>query len=232
MLIFLPKIFTKGSKFVGKVVFPLWNLFLWIASVIMFLGALHGLYGMYFWLQARTDYPIGLYDLLCDKRVVQGPHCIGFWVYVFALSKYLELFDTLWIILKNPEKPVELLHWWHHITVLLFTWYASMWLLGAGLFFMTLNALIHSFMYLYYFLMSIGYKPSWAKLLTIGQITQMILGTMINVYWVYLYFNGVYCSCARPDLMLTTCGIMYGSYLWLFLSFYLKRYNETRPKKE
>lgn len=231
MLIVLPKIAPKGNKLVANVIFPLWNLFLWIISVIMFVGALFGMYDVLIWLQAKTDYPVGIYDLLCDKRVVIGPHFLGFWTYIFALSKYVELFDTFWIILKNPEKPVELLHWWHHISVLLFTWYATMALFGAGLFFLTLNSLIHSFMYLYYFLMSIGYRPTWAKALTIGQITQMILGTMINVYWTYLYFNGVECSCASPNLLLTACGIVYGSYLWLFLSFYFKRYT-PRPKKD
>lgn len=233
MLYTIPKIFTKGFKFVEKVIFPLWNLFLWILSVAMLVGSIHSIYD--YILVIKQTSPTGTvtpHDLLCDSRIVNDPHMIVFWTYIFALSKYVELFDTFWSLLKNPEKPVDLLHWWHHTSVLLFTWYAIMWKFGAGLFFLSMNSLIHAFMYLYYFLTSVGYRPTWAKWLTMAQISQMIVGTFINVYWIYLYINGIPCSCQNPNLLLWACGIMYGSYLYLFCDFYFKKYNTKSDKKK
>jgi hypothetical protein len=80
--------------------------------------------------------------------------------------------------------------------------------------------------------MSIGYKPTWAKYLTMGQISQMILGTFLNLWFFYNKFMGVSCHCDRPDLLGVACGLMFGSYLILFLQFYIKRYIYTKPKTE
>jgi len=189
----------------------------------MFLG---GFYGAYLITKEHS-----FFHFMCHVDSVEKPGIMIFWTYMFALSKYLELFDTFWVLLKNPEKPVEFLHWWHHITVLLFTWYAVHWRFGIGYIFFIMNALVHSFMYYYYFLMSIGIKPSWAKLLTMGQILQMIIGTSLNIYWVYMYFNNIPCSCRKPTLLLWSCAIMYGSYLWLFLDFFIRKYIYGTTKK-
>jgi hypothetical protein len=48
----------------------------------------------------------------------QGP--TGFAVMVFAFSKIPELIDTVFIVLRKQS--LILLHWYHHITVLLFCW--------------------------------------------------------------------------------------------------------------
>jgi elongation of very long chain fatty acids protein 6 len=80
--------------------------------------------------------------------------------------------------------------------------------------------------------MSINIKPSWAKLLTVGQITQMIVGiVVIGWYFFKIYSKGEECFCARPDLLTVTCVLMYGSYLYLFLQFYFKRYSKKQKKE-
>jgi len=225
MLIIVPKIVTKPVKAV-EYIMPIWNFGLTILSVFMFLGT-----GIPVFQYIQT---IGFWEVICGWKVVETPSALIFWIYVFALSKYAELFDTLWVLLKNPDKPVEFLHWWHHITVLLFTWYAEMWRFGVGYFFAIMNSLVHTFMYYYYFQMSIGNRPTWAKPLTVGQISQMIVGTGLNGYWVYLYLNEIPCACLEPKLLLWSCGIMYGSYLYLFCDFFVRRYifQSTKPKKD
>lgn len=225
MLIITPRVVKKPQEWVGKII-PIWNLGLSILSVFMFLGTLLPVVNY-----IRT---IGVWEVLCGWKVVETPGPLIFWIYVFALSKFAELFDTFWILLKNPERPVEFLHWWHHITVLLFTWYAEMWRFGVGYFFAIMNSLVHTFMYYYYYQMSIGKRPSWAKPLTVGQILQMVVGTSLNGYWVYLYMNSIPCACLEPRLLLISCGVMYGSYLYLFCDFFVRRYifQNTKPKKE
>jgi elongation of very long chain fatty acids protein 6 len=81
--------------------------------------------------------------------------------------------------------------------------------------------------------MSINIKPRWAKLLTIGQIVQMIVGIVVICwYFVKIYSRGETCHCLRPDLLAISCILMYGSYLFLFIRFYIGRYSNENQKKE
>lgn len=125
---------SKGyEKFVQTVVRPLmiaWNLFLSVFSLIMFLGTL----GPYLTVHLPY-YNNSLSDLICDaeRRVIVGTPStmitFGWW---FALSKYLELMDTVFLVVKKPTRPVPFLHWFHHKTVLLFSWYAAYYNYSAG----------------------------------------------------------------------------------------------------
>lgn len=109
---------------------------------------------------------------------------------------------------------------------MLFTWYATYLRYGLGEIFFLMNALVHSFMYYYYFNASLGMPPKWGKLLTLGQILQMVIGTILNTYWFYLYQNGIFCTCRNPDYLIISCALMYGSYLYLFVMFFINKYSK------
>ena len=47
----------------------------------------------------------------------------GFWVMLFIFSKLPELIDTVFIVLRKRQ--LIFLHWYHHVTVLLFCWHRS-----------------------------------------------------------------------------------------------------------
>jgi len=222
MLYILPKIIKKPVESI-KYIIPYWNLLLSFYSAITFLGTVYCL---------TYHLPkYGIYGTFCNSDVVYHRHLITFISYIFIISKIFELFDTLFLILKHPEQKIEFLHWWHHLTVLIFTWYCALWRFGCGYYFMLMNSIVHTFMYYYYYLTAVGHRPSWAKLLTIGQIAQMILGSFLNFYWIYLYYTGTTCSCEKPGYLVIFCAIIYGSYLYLFLDFFVRKYISGTLKK-
>lgn len=82
------------------------------------------------------------------------------------------------------KKPVIFLHWYHHVTVLLFCWHAWHIVAGYGIWFATMNFSVHSIMYSYYFATNIGLfklvRP-FAPIITFLQIAQMIAGMFILI---------------------------------------------------
>ncbi|VBB27116.1 unnamed protein product [Acanthocheilonema viteae] len=57
---------------------------------------------------------------ICTASFAQG--VTGFWTEMFALSKVAEFGDTVFIVLR--KRPLLFLHWYHHVTVLVYTWHA------------------------------------------------------------------------------------------------------------
>ena len=51
-----------------------------------------------------------------------GDGATGLWVQLFIFSKVPELVDTAFIVLR--KKPLIFLHWYHHVTVLLYCWHS------------------------------------------------------------------------------------------------------------
>uniref|UniRef100_A0A670ITT2 Elongation of very long chain fatty acids protein n=1 Tax=Podarcis muralis TaxID=64176 RepID=A0A670ITT2_PODMU len=60
----------------------------------------------------------GLKQSVCDQSFYNGP-VSKFWAYAFVLSKAPELGDTIFIVLRKQK--LIFLHWYHHITVLLYS---------------------------------------------------------------------------------------------------------------
>ena len=99
----------------------------------------------------------------------------------------------------------------------------------AGIFFIAMNYAVHGIMYGYYFLMAMKIKPKWmnAMFITAAQISQMVVGVTITVLSFYHYktdrnIEENPCWIKRENN--TAAFIMYGSYFFLFLQFFLGRY--------
>jgi len=229
MVYLLPPYLIKNKYNLAKSVKPWmagWNLFLSLLSGFTFLG----LAGPMFSLITKT----GVWEVVCNDNWQYIPRTgtYIFWAALFTYLKYFELVDTLFLILKNPTREVPFLHWYHHFTVLIFTWYAANWDLSIGWEFAVINSLVHTFMYWYYFQMERGIRPWWAKPLTIGQISQMIAGLTLNGLWYYGYTNGYRCSCTQPTLLITMGVTIYASYLFLFSKYFIERYIWKKVKTE
>merc|ERR1719162_1750894 len=93
-----------------------------------------------------------------------------------------EFVDT--VLLRLGKSAVIRLHWYHHITTMLYCWYSNQVENDnncGGMFFATMNLIIHSFMYTYYALAEAGHRKLMSKygldkLLTTCQILQMVVG--------------------------------------------------------
>lgn len=163
-----------------------------------------------------------------------GTGAAGFATQLFILSKIPELVDTVFIVLR--KKPLIFLHWYHHVTVLIYCWNAYVTESAAGLWFVAMNYMVHAVMYFYYFLQAARIMPRWfpSWVITIMQISQMVVGTFIVCSSLYFHFNGStnYApgECNNKPSNLVLGGVIYASYLYLFVEFALKRFVFTKPK--
>lgn len=164
--------------------------------------------------------------LFCaDPVSTYGSGSSGLWVQLFTLSKIPELFDTLFIIVH--KKPLIFLHWYHHITVLLYCWHSYVTASPFCLFFVCMNYAVHGIMYGYYCLTTARCKPKWLNpiIITILQIAQMIVGVIVTILAFYYHnYGNDTGSCHIQKENNIGAFTMYGSYLFLFLQFFIRRY--------
>jgi hypothetical protein len=147
-------------------------------------------------------------------------------------SKLFEFFDTTLLILKG--KNVMFLHWYHHLTVIIYAWQGTMYQVSGGLIYSSLNYFVHSIMYFYYFLMAFDFakrsafiRKKVAKCITYTQLTQFILALNTLVYHTYLRLRVKSCDGGKKVDQLGF--VIYGSYLLLFIQFFVGKYTAA-PK--
>lgn len=162
-------------------------------------------------------------DTVCSSPLSGwGTGVSGFWVMLFIYSKIPELVDTVFIVLR--KRPLIFLHWYHHVTVLLFCWSAYSTQAGSGLYFVAMNYTVHALMYGYYCLQALNVCPKSFPtiLITMSQIAQMFVGTGVCLSAWYFMLAGKTCSNELSNLV--AGALMYGSYLYLFTAFAFKRF--------
>ncbi|XP_062902429.1 very long chain fatty acid elongase 6 isoform X4 [Mobula hypostoma] len=169
----------------------------------------------------------GLKQSVCDQGFYNGP-ISKFWAYAFVLSKAPELGDTIFIILRKQK--LIFLHWYHHITVLLYSWYSYKDMVAGGGWFMTMNYGVHAVMYSYYALRAAGFRVSrkFAMFITMTQITQMLLGCIVN-YLVYEWMQQGQCPSHMHNIVWSS--LMYLSYFVLFCQFFHGAYLSSSTRK-
>eukprot|EP00388_Colpodella_angusta_P046216 GDKK01068614.1.p1 GENE.GDKK01068614.1~~GDKK01068614.1.p1 ORF type:complete len:316 (-),score=71.31 GDKK01068614.1:618-1565(-) len=236
------KYMKNREPFVLNGLLAYWNLFL---AVFSLWGSLNVLPFMF-----HSIFTVDETALLCSPgSVIFGKGQVSLAVACFVYSKIFELFDTVLLVLR--KKPVNFLHWFHHFTVLAYTWDAYSNDQGSGMLFIGMNYTVHAVMYFYYYLAAIGKRPKWDKFVTTIQITQMIFGTYWTIRIFFLRraygtmttipanltaesFNSAFiekygCQVAEYSAY---CGVaMYTAYLLLFVQFFVKRYVFGSSKK-
>jgi len=199
-------------------------LFLWssVLSVFSIIGTFRTVPELY---SAVVNY--GWTYSVCNSFFYHGSS--GFWAFLFTMSKAYELGDTLFIVLRR--QPLIFLHWYHHITVMLYTFYSYPEHVSAGRWYIVMNYIVHSFMYTYYALRAVRVPvPSLVRMsVTLLQILQMIIGLVVSVSVFINKRNGV--KCDQSHFFINAAILMYGSYLVLFIHFFIQQYAVPARKK-
>ncbi|XP_059221318.1 elongation of very long chain fatty acids protein F-like isoform X2 [Stomoxys calcitrans] len=133
-----------------------------------------------FWISLRDTYMRPDFSLLCqrfdpnDVRSVTLKLRVPYLLYLF--SKYLDILDTVFFLLRKKYNQITLLHVYHH-SLMIFSPYAY----GSRFFashFSSLgimNSLVHAVMYTYYFIASLKLNidlSEWKKRVTQMQLMQ------------------------------------------------------------
>jgi fatty acid elongase 3 len=106
-------------------------------------------------------------------------------MYVYYLSKYYELLDTLLIVLRRA--PLRFIHTYHHSVTMLVA-FAGSYFCGTGVWYpVGLNCFVHVIMYYYYILVSFGKTPWWKIYVTDIQNFQFYLDLAGYYVWTYQY---------------------------------------------
>lgn len=166
---------------------------------------------------------------VCNTAIHNKP-MLSFWSLIFVLSKIFEFGDTFFIVVRKT--PLMFLHWYHHVTVCIFSWYSLQIKAGPAHWYCAMNFSVHSAMYTYYILKAFGIRiPSFlAQMVTLLQLVQFVIGLLITVVASNEYWGGH--ACHVDDYVLFLGLSIYGSYLILFGRFFFIRYLKKKPPQK
>lgn len=213
-----PAIMKNKKPFDLKSVIIIYNLCTFLISGYLFYEFL-----MSGWL---FDYTLGCEPV--DYSYSPKPLRMTRACWLFFLTKFTDLLDTVFFILRKKNNQLTFLHVFHHAVMPVSSWFALKFIAGGlGTFGCLLNSFIHFLMYFYYFLSAFGDRFKkflfWKKYLTSLQMLQFIA---IIIHSSQLFFTE--CNYSK-GFIVWLC-----SYMVIFLIFFGNYYRHEyfiRQKK-
>ena len=194
----------------------MWNAGLAVFSIIVFLTLFPTL--------ATNLLREGFVQSVCVDWLRSGTETahVDLWCMLFLLSKMLELGDTAFIVLRKT--PLNFLHCYHHVTVLLYGAGFAAPATAASNWFASANCFVHSIMYSYYMLKAAGHRVPRAvsQTITTLQLAQFVLSLAVVCTAYVVKTGGQQCDASYNFLHVGL--FIYGTYLILFANFFLQRY--------
>lgn len=146
--------------------------------------------------------------------------------YLYWLTKFIDLLDTVFFVLRKKYNQISLLHVYHHSVVPILGWLYLWYRVGipAISLFSFLNSAVHVMMYSYYALAALGPRIQpylwWKRYLTMIQIIQFILliSYGVAVFIVSDYPSGPFWFAASQPVI----------FFFFFSHFYMKSYNSNK----
>ena len=170
----------RGRGFDTTYVQAAHNLVLCVGSLAMALGTLLEVYR-----RASSDAE-GTRWLFCERASTAPTGALWFWSYVYYLSKYYELLDTVLQLFKGRPPPHFFLHVYHHAVVLLMAWNWLEYVQTLQHIALLFNTSVHVVMYYYYFRRVLGWPVWWKRYVTQFQLVQFGSSAACGVVTLYL----------------------------------------------
>ncbi|KAL5243516.1 hypothetical protein ACI65C_010926 [Semiaphis heraclei] len=205
-----------------------------IDRIVMIYNAVQVVFSLYLVKEAfRLVWLRDDYRLFCIEPNRDDPDIANqqaFTVWLFLASKFLDLLDTIFFVLRKKQSQITFLHVYHHTLVVALGWgLANFYPGGQAAFFGTINACVHVVMYSYYFLAVLNpeYKKAWwKKYLTIIQLVQFVIAGL------HAFITIFEPDCDFPKIIMLL-AIPQDIFMFiLFFDFYRKAYIEPKKIKQ
>jgi elongation of very long chain fatty acids protein 4 len=159
-------------------------------------------------------------------------------VWVHYCDKYLEFFDTYFMVLRGKMDQVSFLHIYHHTTIAWAWWIALRYSPGGDIYFgALLNSIIHVMMYSYYALALMKVSCPWKRHLTKAQLlqfTSVVIYTAVTGYKHYYNVPHEAIEGVQPSMQtyFICCAVQVFEMVSLFVlfSFFYKRKYSKKNK--
>lgn len=144
--------------------------------------------------------------------------------YWYYISKFIELADTIFFVLRKKQNQVSTLHVVHHGVMPISVWFGVRFTPGGhSTFFGLLNTFVHVFMYAYYTIAALGPQYQkflwWKRYLTSLQIIQFVV-VMIHSFQLF------FIECNYPMAFVYVIGGHSVMFFLLFADFYKQSYGK------
>eukprot|EP00656_Telonema_subtile_P000449 TRINITY_DN10205_c0_g1_i4.p1 TRINITY_DN10205_c0_g1~~TRINITY_DN10205_c0_g1_i4.p1 ORF type:complete len:178 (-),score=52.63 TRINITY_DN10205_c0_g1_i4:146-679(-) len=168
------------------------------------------------------------YSVLPGNKLDAEKPALANLVWLFYMSKGLDFFDTVQIVLGKKWRQLSFLHVYHHSSIWLVYW-VNLRVNYDGDIYLTivLNGFIHSVMYLYYFVSLHTSNIWWKPFVTRMQLVQF---TCMLAQASYIMETG---STESPPRMTKIYWGYIVTMMVLFMNFYMKNYKKkdvSKPK--
>ena len=181
----------------------------------------------YFFVQSVRwiKYGAALFDFKFPSKDDNSPnvqqHIWGF--YLYYITKFIDLLDTIFFVLRKKYSQITTLHLYHHTVVPILGWMTFWYRFNVPsiTLFALLNSLVHTLMYTYYALSAFGPKVQrhlwWKKYITQLQLLQFcafgFYGTLVKIFHIGYPWFAFWTAYSQSIL-----------FFYMFIKFYFRSY--------
>lgn len=218
-----PRIMANRKPFELRTTLVIYNAYNVIVSVWFFFESIYCL-----------DYGAKIFDFSFpdpNDRSAQSMHCCRM-LYIYMLSKFIDMADTVFFVLRKKNRQISTLHTYHHAIVPLIIWMAVKLIpcAGPGGLFPLLNSVIHAIMYSYYAL-SAGMGPTyrhllfWKKYITMLQLVQFVIYIIHGTLFLFL-------QTGYPKFIVYLAYVQNPFFFIMFYQFFRATYTRQQQEKK